>query len=296
MLNRFRSALALLLAAGLLGSSAFAQNEAAPSTAVTVTVQAGDTAYSLSRLAGLSVEEFLNINRLSSPELKVGQVLVLRQNATHTVQAGETLYGLSKQYGVSVEALRSTNLLPEGSTIVVGQLLQVPSPSAVTAKAPATAPTTAPVTAAAPATIAKPPVDIASFSALGGNWRENAQALMGVPYVWGGTNRTGTDCSGFVLQVFGPLGVKLPRVSADQARAGVAVSLDNLLPGDLVFFDTVGAGKVTHVGIYLGNDTFANANSYKGQVTVDRLRADKYWLSRFTGARRVLPDNIMAMQ
>src|SRR2546429_9968567 len=66
----------------------------------------------------------------------------------------------------------------------------------------------------------------------------DAHRYLGVPYKWGGTNpATGLDCSGFVQRVYADLGVQLPRVSADQARAGRAVpSLDQARPGDLVAF------------------------------------------------------------
>ena len=114
-------------------------------------------------------------------------------------------------------------------------------------------------------------------------------ALLGVPYVYGGTSRSGLDCSGFVLQVFTPLGVELPRTSAAQARVGQPVEVADLQAGDLVFFDTVGRGDVTHVGIYLGENQFVNANSYRKQVAVDRLQGDPYWGPKLLGARRVLP-------
>ncbi|MFC6662066.1 C40 family peptidase [Deinococcus multiflagellatus] len=120
------------------------------------------------------------------------------------------------------------------------------------------------------------------------DWRQAALALLNTPYLYGGTTPRGTDCSGFVLQVFTPLGVSLPRTSADQARAGQEVDPDDLQPGDLVFFDTEGRGRVTHVGIYLGEDQFVSANSYQGRVTVDTLRADRYWGPRYLLARRIL--------
>jgi peptidoglycan endopeptidase LytE len=115
-----------------------------------------------------------------------------------------------------------------------------------------------------------------------------ALALVGTPYHYGGTTPAGLDCSGFVLQVFTPLGVRLPRVSADQAQVGQPVAVQDLQPGDLVFFDTEGGGRISHVGIYLGDDTFVSANSYQGKVSLDTLMADRYWGPRYRGARRVL--------
>ncbi|WP_291427084.1 C40 family peptidase [Deinococcus sp.] len=292
-LNRFL--LFPLLAVPLLFGSALAQVSSVPAAVGTVIVQPGDTAYSLSKRAGLSVERLLLLNNLASPVLKVGQQLVLEDNPLHTVQPGETLYALSRKYGVTVEALKAANDLPVDAVIAVGQMLHVPN-SAVASPASATA--SAPVVPLDVVPAMQAPVNEVPVQGplAGSNWRDNALSLMGTPYVWGGNRRTGTDCSGFVLQVFGPLGVKLPRVSAEQARAGVPVDQNNLQPGDLLFFDTVGNGRITHVGIYMGNDTFINANSYRGQVAIDHLRGDKYWGPRYISARRVLPGNVMATQ
>ncbi len=122
---------------------------------------------------------------------------------------------------------------------------------------------------------------------VGSDWLNTAQSLLGVPYAYGGRSRSGTDCSGFVFQVFSPLGMSLPRTSAEQAQVGVPIDRGALQSGDLVFFDTEGRGKVTHVGIVVGGTTFINANSYAGKVAMDDLSSN-YWASRYLGARRVL--------
>ncbi len=274
---------------------------AAPGIPAQVTVQPGDTAYSIARRAGLSVDALLALNSLQTPDLKVGQVLLLRSApASHTVQPGETLYALARRYHVTVDALQAANSLTPEHKLAVGQVLTLPAGAVDGGPALVTAPATpAPATPApaAPAALSPPlpgaaPVTgspaLPTAPLAGGDWRASALSFLGTPYVLGGTTRTGTDCSGLVLQVFTPLGVKLPRVSAAQAQVGLPVTPDALLPGDLVFFDVNQEGRVTHVGIYLGDDQFVSANSYRGQVTVDRLQADRYWAPRFVGARRVL--------
>lgn len=115
-----------------------------------------------------------------------------------------------------------------------------------------------------------------------------AKGLMGVPYVHGGTSvDTGFDCSGFTRHVFQrALGLALPRSSREQAEAPglVQVGMDDLRPGDLVFFNTMRTA-FSHVGIYVGNNKFIHAPRTGGQIRVEDLRV-AYWAQRFDGGRR----------
>jgi cell wall-associated NlpC family hydrolase/LysM repeat protein len=112
-----------------------------------------------------------------------------------------------------------------------------------------------------------------------------AQAQAGIRYRWGGTSRSGFDCSGFTSYVFAKHGVRLPRTSIEQSRFGQAVSRGSLQPGDLVFFKTRGS-RVSHVGIYTGGGRFIHASSGGGRVTTSSLTG--YYDRRYAGARRVL--------
>jgi cell wall-associated NlpC family hydrolase len=112
-----------------------------------------------------------------------------------------------------------------------------------------------------------------------------ALTFRGTPYRNGGSDPTGFDCSGFVQWVFAQHGTRLPREVRDQFRRGHEVDDDAILPGDLVFFETVSKGA-SHVGIAIGGDEFVHAPSSRGVVRVERFTSS-YWSQRWVGARRV---------
>jgi hypothetical protein len=106
-----------------------------------------------------------------------------------------------------------------------------------------------------------------------------AKEYIGTPYVWGGDEPGGFDCSGLMQHVYEKLGVDLPRVSRDQAKAGVEVSLADLKPGDLVFFGE----PVDHVGMYAGDGKMVVA-PHRGDV----VKIQDINFAKVTHARRVV--------
>lgn len=123
-----------------------------------------------------------------------------------------------------------------------------------------------------PATAAHAPVEGTSPAGPAATGRRAvaiARQHVGTPYVWGAEHPTdGFDCSGLVQYTFRKLGVDLPRVSRDQARAGRAVaSLAAARPGDLVAFGS----PVDHIGIYAGNNTMVVAPHRGDVVKVQRI-------------------------
>ncbi|MEU5165994.1 C40 family peptidase [Streptomyces mutomycini] len=108
-----------------------------------------------------------------------------------------------------------------------------------------------------------------------------AQSQVGDAYVSGGTGPNSWDCSGLVQAAFGSVGIDLPRVSQSQSTAGTQVSLDNLQPGDILYWG--GAGSAYHVGIYVGGGEFVGAQNSSTGVVQQTLDYDPP-----SGAVRVL--------
>jgi len=155
------------------------------------------------------------------------------------------------------------------------------------ASPPPTAPaaTTAPGSAEIPAVSGTPQAMAVVQTALG---------AMGSPYTWGGSSADGFDCSGLIQYAYSAHGIQLPRTSAQQATAGVAVGRDLslLAPGDILTFASGSGGtQVRHVGLYLGDGEFIH--SAANGVQKSRLSAGdpygKWWWDRWVGARRVVP-------
>lgn len=119
---------------------------------------------------------------------------------------------------------------------------------------------------------------------------EVARSYIGVPYRYGGMDRSGVDCSGLACRVYADaVGIQLPRTADAQAQVGEAVSIQHLQPGDLVFFKEPKGKKISHVGIVSevgkGEIRFIHASTGRRRVVEDSLM-DPHWRSRFVGARR----------
>ncbi|MCX2900718.1 C40 family peptidase [Pseudomonas mandelii] len=120
---------------------------------------------------------------------------------------------------------------------------------------------------------------------------ERGMSLIGTRYRFGGTSEAGFDCSGFIGYLFREeAGMNLPRSTREMINVDAPlVSRSNLKPGDLLFFATNGRrGRVSHAGIYLGDDQFIHSSSRRsGGVRVDSL-GDSYWSKTFIEAKRAL--------
>ncbi len=116
------------------------------------------------------------------------------------------------------------------------------------------------------------------------NLLQTAYAYMGVPYEYGGTSANGIDCSAFVQQCFGTLGVRLPRTAAEQSSCGMPVSVEHLQAADRLYFASR-TGRINHTGIYIGNGYFIHASGSNKRVVISNLQEGAY-MRTFAGARR----------
>lgn len=116
---------------------------------------------------------------------------------------------------------------------------------------------------------------------------EFARAQVGKPYVFACSGPDAFDCSGLVLRAYSNIGIYLPHSAERQSGYGYAVSMDNLQPGDMLFYTTDGSGTVSHVGIYVGDGMMVHASAPGIGVIMTNIY-DSWYQNRFMGARRLV--------
>jgi cell wall-associated NlpC family hydrolase len=183
-------------------------------------------------------------------------------SASYTVQPGDSLYSIAKHYNISVSDLSRANGIGEKTVLQTDQVLTLPAGIRVSRGAAYT------------------------NRSKGMQISAVAQRLLHVPYAWAGSSPSGFDCSGFTYYLFAKHGISLPRMADEQFEVGRRVAKQDLLPGDLVFFETYEVGP-SHVGIYVGDGQFIHASSGAGEVTITPL-SKPYYLARYLGARRLI--------
>ena len=111
-----------------------------------------------------------------------------------------------------------------------------------------------------------PSFDLAKVAAVG-------QQYLGTPYVYGGANPSGFDCSGFIQFVYAQFGVSLPHSVSGQAAAGSRIAIEDAVPGDLVIMSG-------HDGIYMGNGNIMDAPRAGGVVSIRPIWTSSYYIVR----------------
>jgi cell wall-associated NlpC family hydrolase len=117
----------------------------------------------------------------------------------------------------------------------------------------------------------------------------NAMKYIGVRYHYSQSNENGFDCSGYVKYVYGNFGYSLPRSSYEQYKQSRHIKAFKAQPGDLVFFVTRGK-KISHVGIYLGNNQFIHSPGKGKSVSISNLD-EIYYKKHLAGFGTYLPTS-----
>jgi len=125
-----------------------------------------------------------------------------------------------------------------------------------------------------------------ALAAFGDEIALRAIAQVGKPYLYGGADLNGFDCSGLVFFIHRDLGVTVPRTAAAQYAASRPVNVRRLEPGDLLFFRTTKRKRVTHVAIYAGDGRFVHAPQSGRTIELHEL-SDDYYGPRLVGAGRL---------
>jgi len=124
--------------------------------------------------------------------------------------------------------------------------------------------------------------------------RENIQKLLnqylGKPYIWAEEGPNAFDCSGLTYNIYGSMGVALPRTACEQAKVGKTVAYEDLIYGDLIFFGSTWkkSKRINHVGMYLGDGWFAQASSKHRKVVITSFNEEPRYKKRIKICKRYM--------
>jgi cell wall-associated NlpC family hydrolase len=243
-----------------------------------------------STTSSITPEVFLNGSLIQEIENAKpnGQTKIIKVKEYYRVKKGDTLYKIATSYKTSEKTLMRLNRL-KSDLIVIGQklfigtrdkIVEIPYVDEEKIKAEVES---------FKEQLMKEEASQEDLSTIvGEKIAQTSLNYLGFPYKYGGESLWGMDCSAFVCRVFGFFGMEVPRTSREQFRFGERTSLDKLIPGDLVFFARGNNHKrVSHVGIYIGQNKFIHNSGADKKVVVSDL-SSPYYRQRYKGACRVI--------
>uniref|UniRef100_A0A7V5XFM3 Peptidoglycan endopeptidase n=1 Tax=Thermodesulfobacterium geofontis TaxID=1295609 RepID=A0A7V5XFM3_9BACT len=276
-------------------------------------VKKGETLYSLSKRYGIPLQELKKLNNLKTTKLKVGQTIKISQNLVKTekkpeekefilyeVKEGDTLRTISLKHNVPIELIKNLNDIKD-NVIFVGQKLKIPYNSLeeepFILENPAVQFKEKPKELLSQKFsvnfLSKSFIDEKDENLLKKKFLEISKQFRDYLYKLGGNGDGYLDCSMFVKLVYEELGIELPRTSREQFLVGIDVEKDELIPGDLLFFSRYrDKERISHVGIYIGDNKFIHFSSRRKGLSIDSLD-EPYFHERFVGAKRILNGEIL---
>ncbi len=211
-------------------------------------------------------------------------IITAKTNTVYTVKTGDTLWRIALTYGVSIEDLLKINPELNPDKLMIDQQLNLPLASTANEPDSSLAEEENPV-------ISRGGGRTISLNCTADEFVEYAEEYLGIPYAYGGATPDGFDCSGFTQYVAANFGGHLPHSSSEQYNYGISIEKENLLTGDLVFFEASDESKmIGHVGIYIGEGKFIHAPQAGGYVEISNL-SNVYFDKYYYGAIRMGTDD-----